>query len=163
MPLRYETCIMAHGIQRPCPNSMKISLGSPMAKLNGILETCLYVDDLVAAELFYRKVLDCEFVGRRENRHVFFRVGAQMLLLFHPSQSRLAELDVPPHGADGSSHVAFAIEPAELPGWRERLALHDVPIEKEVTWPGGEVSMYFRDPAGNSLELACPTIWDSSD
>jgi predicted enzyme related to lactoylglutathione lyase len=34
-----------------------------------------------------------------------------------------------------------------------------VAIEKIVDWPGGGRSLYFRDPAGNSLELATPRIW----
>ena len=29
----------------------------------------------------------------------------------------------------------------------------------EVPWPEGGRSIYFRDPAGNSLELAPPTLW----
>ena len=32
-------------------------------------------------------------------------------------------------------------------------------IESEVTWPGGGTSIYFRDPAGNCLELAPGRIW----
>jgi hypothetical protein len=34
-----------------------------------------------------------------------------------------------------------------------------VAIEHEATWPRGGRSFYFRDPAGNSLELATPRIW----
>jgi hypothetical protein len=29
-----------------------------------------------------------------------------------------------------------------------------------VTWPNGALSIYFRDPAGNSIELVTPNIWD---
>jgi catechol 2,3-dioxygenase-like lactoylglutathione lyase family enzyme len=34
-----------------------------------------------------------------------------------------------------------------------------VAIEQEMDWPRGGRSFYFRDPAGNSLELATPKIW----
>ena len=34
-----------------------------------------------------------------------------------------------------------------------------VDIETEVEWPGGGRSIYVRDPAGNSVELASSTIW----
>ena len=34
-----------------------------------------------------------------------------------------------------------------------------VAIESEVDWPSGGTSLYFRDPAGNVLELAPPTLW----
>ena len=42
---------------------------------------------------------------------------------------------------------------------RERLQQEGVAIESEVTWPGGGRSIYFRDPAGNSLEFAMAGIW----
>ena len=49
-----------------------------------VLETCLYVQDLDAAERFYRDVLGLEFVARHvRNRHVFFplrRVDGTYLL-----------------------------------------------------------------------------------
>ena len=32
-------------------------------------------------------------------------------------------------------------------------------IEKTIAWPQGGHSVYFRDPAGNSLEVASPLIW----
>ena len=131
-----------------------------MAQLIGILETCLYVDDLAAAEAFYHDALGCEFVSRKKNRHVFFRVGKQMLLLFNPSQSHVAEKDVPPHGATGPGHIAFAIEPHDLSHWRDQLAQHNVVIESEVTWPCGSLSLYFRDPEGNSLEVTSSKIWE---
>jgi catechol-2,3-dioxygenase len=35
-----------------------------------------------------------------------------------------------------------------------------VPIEIEITWPGGGHSIYFRDPAGNSIELATAKTWN---
>ena len=45
-------------------------------------------------------------------------------------------------------------------GSRPRLvAVQDIAIEADFTWPGGGRSIYFRDPAGNCLELAEPAIW----
>jgi len=34
-----------------------------------------------------------------------------------------------------------------------------VPIESEVRWPRGGRSLYVRDPAGNSVEIASPALW----
>jgi hypothetical protein len=34
-----------------------------------------------------------------------------------------------------------------------------VAIEQEVDWPRGGKSLYFRDPAGNSVELLTPGVW----
>jgi catechol 2,3-dioxygenase-like lactoylglutathione lyase family enzyme len=55
--------------------------------------------------------------------------------------------------------VAFAVPEAELDAWRARLARHGVPVESEVRWPRGGRSLYVRDPAGNSVELAGESIW----
>ena len=32
-------------------------------------------------------------------------------------------------------------------------------IEADFRWPNGARSIYVRDPAGNSIELADPAIW----
>jgi catechol 2,3-dioxygenase-like lactoylglutathione lyase family enzyme len=132
-------------------------------KATKVLETCLYVDDLVRAERFYTDVLGLEFVSRQEGRHVFFRCGQAMVLLFNPLASReaslVADTPIPLHGAFGAGHAAFAAREAELPEWRAHLESHGVAIEQTIDWPGGGRSLYFRDPAGNSLEFATPRIW----
>jgi len=129
-------------------------------KAEHILETCLYVDDLPQAERFYADIMGLKFVSRHEGRHVFFRCGQQMLLLFNPLASReSSDHEVPPHGSLGAGHVAFGVREAELPAWADWLQQHGVSIEKEMDWPGGGRSLYFRDPAGNSVELATPRIW----
>ena len=56
-------------------------------------------------------------------------------------------------------HVAFAVKPEDLAAWREQLRQAAIPIEREVEWEEGGHSIYFRDPAGNVVELAPPTIW----
>jgi catechol 2,3-dioxygenase-like lactoylglutathione lyase family enzyme len=129
-----------------------------------ILETAIYVDDLDAAEAFYGGVLGLSRIGRVPGRHVFFRCGAGVLLVFDPAATEVVDpkspLPVPPHGARGPGHLCFAAEPLGLDAWRERLVARGVEVEAEVTWPGGGRSFYFRDPAGNSLEVAEARIWD---
>ena len=132
-------------------------------QLQAILETCLYADDLDAAQQFYEHVLGLVLVSRQANRHVFFRCGRQMLLLFNPQQSTRVDGDVPPHGARGAGHVAFAATDEQLRHWAEQLHISGVPIERQVAWPRGGHSVYFRDPAGNSLEIATPQIWGLSE
>ena len=124
-----------------------------------ILETCLYAEDLAAAEQFYGDLLGLSVVSRQTPRHIFFRCDKTMLLLFNPEVSGLPSAEVPPHGAHGPGHVAFSVGSGELPDWEMQLAEHGVAIEKRVTWPNGSVSLYFRDPAGNSVELTSPRIW----
>lgn len=136
-------------------------------KATKVLETCLYVDNLDRAERFYTEVLGLEFVGRQEGRHAFFRCGEAMVLLFNPLASREENshdgVQVPTHGAFGHGHAAFAAGLADLPVWAAHLESHGVPIERTIDWPGGGQSIYFRDPAGNSLEFATPQIWGLLD
>ena len=128
-------------------------------KVDRILETCLYVDDLNAAEKFYRRILGVESFSRVNNRHVFFRCGESMLLLFNPLETAKSSGDVPTHGAHGPGHVAFAIAPDQLDLCRRQLHENGIAIETEITWPSGGQSIYFRDPAGNSVELATAQVW----
>jgi catechol 2,3-dioxygenase-like lactoylglutathione lyase family enzyme len=125
-----------------------------------VLETSLYVDDLRAAEEFYCRVLGLKLITRLQGRHVFFHCGEGVLLLFNPDATQAPPGEIPTHGAKGPGHVAFAMREAEIPGWREHLQRHGVEIEVETTWPSGGRSIYFRDPAGNSLELATPKTWN---
>jgi catechol 2,3-dioxygenase-like lactoylglutathione lyase family enzyme len=66
---------------------------------------------------------------------------------------------VPPHGALGPGHICFRATAAELDAWVGRLAAKAVAIEADFEWPRGGRSIYFRDPAGNCLEIAEPRIW----
>lgn len=131
--------------------------------LHGVLETALCVDDLKAAEQFYTSVLGLEKHSSQPDRHVFFRCGQGMLLVFHAAATsqpgHVAGQLIPPHGTTGAGHVAFKIFAVEIDQWRSRLVAANVVIESEISWPEGGYSLYFRDPAGNSLELATPKLW----
>jgi catechol 2,3-dioxygenase-like lactoylglutathione lyase family enzyme len=133
-------------------------------QIDGVLETCLYADDLDAAERFYSGVLGLTLFAREAERHVFFRCGAAMLLVFDPDRTASAPgqvngTPVPAHGAHGAGHVCFRVPSDELARWRERLEQAGVAIEAEIAWPRGGSSLYVRDPAGNSVELAPARIW----
>lgn len=129
-----------------------------MLRLSRILETCLYATDLARSARFYEEVLGLEPLSSVEGRHAFFRLPGAMFLLFQPERTAESE-EVPPHGSSGPGHVAFSVEAGELDAWRHRLSDHGIAVEKEVRWPRGGVSIYLRDPAGNSIELATPDIW----
>ncbi len=135
-----------------------------MAEPVRILETSLYASDLDAAESFYGGILGLERVTRAGDRHVFFRCGGAMLLVFNPAETCKPPADgalpVPSHGARGPGHVAFAASAADLDRWRARLAEAGVAIEADFAWPSGAHSIYVRDPAGNSVEFAEPSLWD---
>lgn len=131
-------------------------------RVQHILETCLYVDDLQAAEAFYTTILGFELYSKVDGRHCFFRCGESMFLLFNAQATQQPTGNAPTHGAHGPGHVAFSATPQEIDAWRAHLQRNGVPIEAEVTWPGGGQSLYFRDPAGNSVELATPATWHLS-
>ena len=133
-----------------------------------ILETALYASDLDAAEAFYGGILGLARVTRAGDRHVFFRLPRAMLLVFNPAETAeppaAGKLPVPPHGARGPGHVAFAATAAALDRWRTRLEAAGVAIEADFRWPAadgapGPRSLYVRDPAGNSVEFAEPRLW----
>jgi catechol 2,3-dioxygenase-like lactoylglutathione lyase family enzyme len=126
-------------------------------RITGILETVLYVADIDRAEQFYRDVMALRPIGKEPGRHVFFRVGSGVLLLFRAERTRRSA-SLPPHGADGEIHVCFTIVPDEYEPWKARIREHQIVVEKETEWPHGR-SFYFRDPDGNLLELANADIW----
>jgi catechol 2,3-dioxygenase-like lactoylglutathione lyase family enzyme len=129
----------------------------------GVLETVLYAKDLGAAEAFYRDCLGMEPFATVPGRHLFYRCGGQVLLVFNPDATKVPPapdaLPVPPHGREGEGHICFAASAEEIAAWRARLEGKGVAIEADFEWPRGGRSIYFRDPAGNCLEFAEPRIW----
>jgi catechol 2,3-dioxygenase-like lactoylglutathione lyase family enzyme len=123
-----------------------------------IFETVIYADDLPAARRFYSDVLGLKLYSAFDVALCFHCEGG-VLLIFDPAKAEVPGRDVPSHGGHGPGHIAFAAAAADLDGWRAQLAAHGVTIEQEMQWPQGGVSLYFRDPAGNSVELAPPTLW----
>ena len=137
---------------------------SDLSPPSGILETVLYARDLDAAQRFYTGVMGMTLHSKVAGRHIFFRCGDQMLLVFNPDETikgaPTGALPVPGHGALGEGHVCFRANTGEIDGWRVRLQAAGVAIESDFVWPAsGGRSIYFRDPAGNSLEFAEPKIW----
>jgi catechol 2,3-dioxygenase-like lactoylglutathione lyase family enzyme len=130
-----------------------------MKPIEHLIETGIYADDLEAAGRFYRDVLGLSTAGADPGRHVFFAVGpSSMLLIFRP-ETTLKGDHLPAHGARGPGHFALGIRADDLDAWRNRLQTCGVMIEHEETWPAGGHSLYFRDPAGNAVELITPGVW----
>lgn len=130
---------------------------------HGVLETSLYVTDLNRAVGFYRRVLGLRLIADQYfpgGRGAALQVGngPSVLLLFVAEITKKPG-DLPMHGTTGAGHAAFRIETTEMAAWRERLRECGVPIEKEFAFGNNPPSIYFRDPDGNSLELAVATIW----
>lgn len=131
---------------------------------SAILESALYVTDLAAAERFYSGVLGLDLLGKVDGRHLFFRCGDGVLLIFNAEATKVppradAKLKVPPHGTVGEGHLCFAASADEIPRWKAHLEAKKIAIESEFEWPQGGRSIYIRDPSGNSIEFAEPRIW----
>jgi len=125
-----------------------------------VLETGLYARDLDAAERFYHGVLGLEVLLRERGRHVFFRCGTGTVLVFKPGATQMS--DTVPHGSVGAGHVAFVVETDQLMTWRRHFSAQGVDVEHIERWGEGKRSLYVRDPAGNSVELATPTLWETA-
>ena len=133
-----------------------------MPKLDRVLETALYVDDLDRAAAFYAELLDLPSLYGDERLRAF-AVGSSVLLLFRRGASletmTMPGGTIPPHDGSGPLHVAFAIAADELAPRERRLRERGIPVEGRTDWPRGGRSIYFRDPDGHLLELATPGLW----
>jgi len=129
------------------------------SQIKAVVEAALYAEDLEQIERFYTNVLGLPMIGREPGRYVFFRAGKGSVLLAFNPMATLAGGILPAHGAKGPGHFALGIQAKSLDAWRGWLKEKGVAVEKEMSWPGGGSSLYFRDPAGNSVELVTPGLW----
>ena len=123
--------------------------------LQAVLETVLYYEAAVEEEVerFYRDALGLRRVSRFGDGMVF-RLGDSLLLLFDAGKTSARPDERARHGASGSVHACFLVTAGEYERWKGELEVLD-----EVTWPAGVRSFYFRDPAGNLLEIAEGDLW----
>jgi catechol-2,3-dioxygenase len=132
-------------------------------KLDRVIETCLYADDLDRAARFYEEVLGLPVMTADSRFRAYDVGGRSVLLIFRRGATRetvhMPEGTIPPHDGHGDLHIAFAIALDELPDWERRLTAHGIPIEGRAKWTLGGESIYFRDPDRHLLELATPGLW----
>ena len=120
--------------------------------------------------LWYQKMLKMDFVlAIAEDRvpstkapdpymHVFLDAGAGNVLAFFelPAQPPSPTNGRDPHTPDWVQHIAFKVKDrTELIEFRTHLELHGVEV-LGITDHGAFHSIYFFDPNGHRLELACP-------
>lgn len=136
-----------------------------MPRIDGILETSLYVADLACAGAFWEGVIGLRVIAS-DARFRAYDAGRQgvLLLFLHGATGETVHLPggtIPPHDGAGRLHLAFAIAADELPVWEAHLAAQEVAIEGRTKWPRGGESLYFRDPDGHLIELATPGLWST--
>jgi catechol 2,3-dioxygenase-like lactoylglutathione lyase family enzyme len=132
-------------------------------QVRGILETALYVKDPRQSAAFYRRLFGFAILLESERLIALDVSGKSVLLLFKTGTTTepfsTAGGTIPGHWGTGQTHFAFAVTAHELPAWRRHLADEQVPIESEVNWPGGAISLYFRDPDDHLAELITEGFW----
>jgi catechol-2,3-dioxygenase len=117
--------------------------------ITGLCEITLEARDLESLAAFYADALGLDELSRDDDR-IWLAIGERGRLgLWAPGRKEF--------GDEGGAHVHFAmaVEPGSLERKASRLRDRDVDVEGPIEHPGGDRSIYFRDPEGNVAEL-----WD---
>ncbi|HXZ18888.1 MAG TPA: VOC family protein [Candidatus Acidoferrales bacterium] len=134
-----------------------------MAAVTGVLETCLYLEDLDRASRFYEGLFGWKRMDGDARFRAYGIAPGSVLLLFKRGGTVQAAATgggvIPGHDGTSGGHLAFSVPAAEWEKWLRRLEEHGVAIEQVVQWPRGGRSLYFRDPERNLIELATPGLW----
>jgi catechol 2,3-dioxygenase-like lactoylglutathione lyase family enzyme len=132
--------------------------GSPPT-LEAVLETALYYRSSQHEQMtrFYTEVLGLRSVAGW-NDGTAYRVGPGVLLLFDLEKLAQREEPISAHGAVGPGHACLVVSGDRYQEWKDRIAA-ETTIDDEITWDSGFRSFYFRDPAGNLLEIADGDLW----
>lgn len=134
-----------------------------MLKIQGVLETAVYVDDMERAHYFYNDVLGLERMFEGE-RLFAYNAGPNSVLLVFQRGGATEDLEtpggtIPGHNSVGPAHFALRIVADTYERWKLHIVARNVAILSEVQWPAGGQSFYFNDPDGNVVELATPGNW----
>lgn len=137
-----------------------------MLKTERISHPALVGSDAAAVIHFYTDVLGMEMVLRQPNldfptlEHLFFHAGNDCFVAYFVPAPGEQPLDPPvsPVGPGsgwspgGLRHLAFDVSRASFEEAQERLRSYKVPFRGPVH-RGYELSIYFPDPTGYTLEL----------
>jgi catechol-2,3-dioxygenase len=117
--------------------------------INGICELTLETADPAGLARFYTRALGFEVLSEEDDR-IWLACGERVRLgLWSPGEKEF--------GDRGGRHVhyAYSIERGGLDALVGRLGELGVEYTGPVEHDGGDLSLYFEDPAGNLVE-----VWD---
>lgn len=89
-----------------------------------------------------------------EENHLYFDPGDGRLITIFTREDRRPDPTPNPQGVGNLHHLAFIVSQATYSQARQRLSQRSIPHSGEVD-RGFMNSIYFRDPLGQLLELAC--------
>ncbi len=135
----------------------------------GMFEVQLVTAELEAMTAFYRDVLGLRVSLEDDLRgRTHFRIGRGQLILARAGAETDGSVDwpglPPPLVKDGDRrgpspdrhgpiHFALEIGAGQLVATGERLRAAGLDVRGPFRWPGGQRSIYLRDPEGNVVEL----------
>jgi catechol 2,3-dioxygenase-like lactoylglutathione lyase family enzyme len=129
----------------------------------------LRVSDLGRSEAFYKAVLNCEVVRRRDDLGLLhLRAGASMIDLIS-IDGRLGRLGGagPVHQARNVDHFCLLIEPFVEESIVRHLTKHGItahgPAGTNFGAEGDGLSLYFDDPDGNTIEVKGASLGTRGD
>jgi catechol 2,3-dioxygenase-like lactoylglutathione lyase family enzyme len=129
-----------------------------MPGIHGVYETVLYADDIPRMVTFYGEIVGLQGIDPPDDNSAAFRLpDGNVLLVFDPERSGAPGRFVPSHGTTGDGHLAFRVDGVDA--LADALKERGVEIEREIEWSESGRSVYFRDPAGNSVEYVEGEIW----
>lgn len=120
--------------------------------VRGFAELTLQARDPAALVPFYVQGFGLSELSREDDR-IWLAAGESARLgLWKPGEKEF--------GDEGGAHVhfAFGVPPGALESIARRLRAQGVEIEGPLEHPGGDRSLYARDPEGNVVEA-----WDVFD
>ena len=134
-----------------------------MPRINGLLETALYVEDMARSVAFFRDILMLSPM-LESDRLTAFDAGTQGVLLIFKRGASAADMRSPNgivagHDGRGPLHIAFAIAEDSYNAWHRHLTEAGVKIRGEMKWQRSGRSLYFEDPDGHELEMSTPGPW----
>ncbi len=134
-----------------------MEIAAPTFTITGIDHILLHVSGMTESLEFYENVLGCTVEARIPTYGMAeLRAGASHVDLVDIASSEGAWAKAPVAGGSNIDHFALALGSNDANALRRHLAAHSVAIveEREEDGPQGKsLSLYVRDPSGNTIEL----------